>query len=374
MTAALGVISANSTSDALRITQVGTGNALIVEDEANPDATPFVITASGNVGIGTTTPAGKLDVAGDIISQTSLNGTGTFWFQSKKSRGTVDVPTTVLNGDGIGGLLAVAYQSSYRSYAAISFNINGTVSTNTVPTDIVFTALETGAPVGGSERMRIASTGNVGIGTTSPDDALHLANATSANFILEDSGAATNNAAQGKVEFQRSADVPFGGLYVTDGTVDLNISTKFSTGFLTFGTDTGTERMRITSTGNVGIGTTTPATRLHVSGTTTLDGGYTEKVFAITDGATVNLDPNNGSIQTWTLGAGRTPGQENWAAGQSITLMIDDGTANTITWTTLAPVWETNGGVAPTLATSGFTVIVLWKVATTIYGARVGDA
>jgi hypothetical protein len=111
-----------------------------------------------------------------------------------------------------------------------------------------------------------------------------------------------------------------------------------------------------------------------VSGTTTLDGGYTEKVFAITDGATVNLDPNNGSIQTWTLGAGRTPGQANWAAGQSITLMIDDGTANTITWTTLDPVWETNGGVAPTLATSGFTVIVLWKVATTIYGARVGDA
>jgi hypothetical protein len=105
-----------------------------------------------------------------------------------------------------------------------------------------------------------------------------------------------------------------------------------------------------------------------------LNDGYTEEVFAITDGATVNLDPNNGSIQTWTLGANRTPGQANWAAGQSITLMIDDGTAQTITWTTLAPVWETNGGSAPTLALTGFTVIVLWKVGTTIYGARVGDA
>lgn len=101
---------------------------------------------------------------------------------------------------------------------------------------------------------------------------------------------------------------------------------------------------------------------------------YTETVFAITDGATVNLDPNNGSIQTWTLDASRTPGQANWAAGQSITLMIDDGTARTITWTTLGVVWETNGGVAPTLATTGFTVIVLWKIGTTIYGARVGDA
>jgi hypothetical protein len=105
-----------------------------------------------------------------------------------------------------------------------------------------------------------------------------------------------------------------------------------------------------------------------------LNDGYTEEVFAISDGASVILDPNNGSIQTWTLGANRTPDQANWAAGQSITLMVDDGTARTITWTTLAVVWETNGGTAPVLATSGFTVIVLWKVGTTIYGARVGDA
>jgi hypothetical protein len=105
-----------------------------------------------------------------------------------------------------------------------------------------------------------------------------------------------------------------------------------------------------------------------------LNDGYTEEVFAITDGTTVNLDPNNGSIQTWTLGANRTPGQANWAAGQSITLMVDDGSAATITWTTLGVVWKTNGGSAPTLNTTGFTVIALWKVNTTIYGARVGDA
>jgi hypothetical protein len=105
-----------------------------------------------------------------------------------------------------------------------------------------------------------------------------------------------------------------------------------------------------------------------------LNDGYTEEVFAITDGATVDLDPNNGSIQTWTLGANRTPGQANWAAGQSITLMVDDGSAFTITWTTLDVVWKTDGGTAPTLNTTGFTVIALWKVGTTIYGARVGDA
>jgi hypothetical protein len=104
-----------------------------------------------------------------------------------------------------------------------------------------------------------------------------------------------------------------------------------------------------------------------------LNDGYTEEVFAVTDGATVNLDPNNGSIQTWTLGANRTPGQANWAAGQSITLMINDSASSfTVTWTTLGVVWV--GGSAPSLApASGFTIITLWKVSTTIYGALVGQ-
>lgn len=103
-------------------------------------------------------------------------------------------------------------------------------------------------------------------------------------------------------------------------------------------------------------------------------GNYTETIYAITDGSTVALDPNNGPIQTWTLGGSRTPTQANWAAGQSITLLVDDGSAATITWTTLSVVWKTGGGTAPTLNTTGFTVIVLWKVGSTIYGARVGDA
>ena len=61
-------VDANSTSNALRITQTGTGNALLVEDSANPDSTPFVITAAGDVGIGTTSPGRTLDVFGIIRS------------------------------------------------------------------------------------------------------------------------------------------------------------------------------------------------------------------------------------------------------------------------------------------------------------------
>jgi hypothetical protein len=37
-------------------------------------------------------------------------------------------------------------------------------------------------------------------------------------------------------------------------------------------------------------------------------------------------------------------------------------------------VWKTNSGSAPTLNTTGYTVIQLWKVGDQVYGARVGDA
>ena len=73
ITATSGVINANTTTDALRITQLGAGNALVVEDSANPDATPFVIDASGNVGIGTSSPAFKLDVNGEASISNGTN-------------------------------------------------------------------------------------------------------------------------------------------------------------------------------------------------------------------------------------------------------------------------------------------------------------
>jgi hypothetical protein len=104
-----------------------------------------------------------------------------------------------------------------------------------------------------------------------------------------------------------------------------------------------------------------------------LNDGYTEEIFAVT-GTTPALSPTNGSVQTWTLTGASTPTAGTWANGQSITLLIDDGTANTITWTSLAVTWKTNGGSAPTLLTTGLTVIQLWKVGDVIYGARVGDA
>ena len=139
--------------------------------------------------------------------------------------------------------------------------------------------------------------------------------------------------------------------------------------------------------GNINItpnGTgSTVVTKLSASAAALTDpvitGAILEDVYTITDGAAFEIDPGNGSIQLITLGASRTPKATNFAAGESVTLMVDDGTAYTLTWTDSTfggsgVVWKTNGGVAPTLNTSGYTVITLWKVSTQVYGARVGDA
>ena len=139
--------------------------------------------------------------------------------------------------------------------------------------------------------------------------------------------------------------------------------------------------------GNINItpnGTgSTVVTKLSASAAALTDpvitGAILEDVYTISDGAAFEIDPGNGSIQLITLGASRTPKATNFAAGESVTLMVDDGSAYTLTWTDSTfggsgVVWKTNGGVAPTLNTSGYTVITLWKVSTQVYGARVGDA
>lgn len=105
-------------------------------------------------------------------------------------------------------------------------------------------------------------------------------------------------------------------------------------------------------------------------------GTILEDVYTISDGAAFEIDPGNGSVQLITLGASRTPKGTNFAAGESVTLMINDGTDYTITWTdstfgTGGVIWT--GGSAPTLATSGYSVVQLWKVGSQVYGASVGD-
>lgn len=60
------VFADTTSGDLVRITQTGTGNALIVEDQTNPDASPFVITGIGSVGIQTNAPSANFDVFGGM--------------------------------------------------------------------------------------------------------------------------------------------------------------------------------------------------------------------------------------------------------------------------------------------------------------------
>ena len=127
----------DNTNAALRVTQLGTGNALVVEDSTNPDSSPFVVDSSGNVGIGTSSPAVKLDVAGgvriayDTFLEADDNSGG--WVEMLKTDSSLN--TVLANNKG----------------SAIVFNNNAT-----------------------SERMRIDSSGNVGIGVTSVSYQLQL--------------------------------------------------------------------------------------------------------------------------------------------------------------------------------------------------------
>ena len=104
-----------------------------------------------------------------------------------------------------------------------------------------------------------------------------------------------------------------------------------------------------------------------LTGSVTFEDAINENVYTIPDGTSSDLDPDNGMIQIWTLGANRTA-TESLTNGQSMMLMVGI-LSYTLTWPTITWV----GGSAPTLSTSSYTVIELWKASNTLYGARVGD-
>jgi citrate lyase gamma subunit len=98
--------------------------------------------------------------------------------------------------------------------------------------------------------------------------------------------------------------------------------------------------------------------------------GLGETVAALS-GTSYALSVANGTILTWTLTANSTL-TDSLSSGQSVELNVDDGTNYTISYPTIT--WITNGGVAPTLKTTGVTKIVFEKVGSVLYGARIGDA
>jgi hypothetical protein len=177
----------------------------------------------GNVGIGTSSPASKLDVRDSISASTSLDPT-----------------LLTLRNDSDGGA-AIDFKNDVNGNSRIASKVNSTGG-GTNETSLVFSTSNSGVL---AEAMRIDSSGNVGIGTSSPNSSynLTLAGATAANGLTVYNTSDSNRG--GSIRAIGSS---------ANGVFD--ISTTSSVYSLTFGIDS-IERMRIDSSGTVLVGKTT---------------------------------------------------------------------------------------------------------------------
>ena len=192
------------------------------------------IDSSGNVGIGTSSPDAnaKLDVAGTVRSGVGASDPGT----------------------------------------GAAFYLVGSGSFQTVIGGAAF-AVNTGANNARTERMRIASDGNVGIGTSSPTYRLDIVSGdttASVGYAMRLRSNATATAAA--VQFTNSAASAQNGLIRCTDTGETVIQADGASSLLAFRTN-GSERMRIDSSGNVGIGTTSISYKLEVAGDVRIAGG-----------------------------------------------------------------------------------------------------
>jgi hypothetical protein len=181
------LISANSTTDALRITQIGTGDALRVEDEANPDSSPFVINAAGRVMVGTTTP---VTYSGGLAPHFQVNGTdgatasiGIYRtggsapiVHAIASNGTPSVPTISAINNGLLRIRSAGYDgTSFIVASDILAEVDGTPGTGSMPGRLILSTTANGAS-SPTEALRINSSQNIGIGNgvTTTDSAFSV--------------------------------------------------------------------------------------------------------------------------------------------------------------------------------------------------------
>lgn len=200
------------------------------------------IDSSGNVGIGTSSPAQLLSLSSAspriILTQTTAN-----------SNAYVDAATS-------GVLEFSADDNNVAASSSMRFKVDG------------------------AERMRIDSSGNVGIGTSSPAARLEISGGNAGvtdpllspnrlRFTDSDTTKA-NNQVTGGLEWY-TADTDAAGVYAYISSATNSAGSGYVT-FATGSSSTIAERMRIDSSGNVGIGTSTMSQKLVIdvnSSTTT---------------------------------------------------------------------------------------------------------
>jgi hypothetical protein len=252
------------------------------DSSANPTE-KVTILGNGNVGFNTTSPTGSratnlVQVAGSL----AVLRVGP-WFS------TDDRDFIELQADGA-NTKVYSPNEDFSFYNPVgNANITGSVIN-------ICSVGNTNFFNSGSERMRITSAGNVGIGTTSPSAKLHtyLADGTNDNRLLIQQGSngyasainlVANNNDGARYNYINSGPNNSISMWQIGGGGVENTMVMYTS---------GSERMRITSGGNVGIGTTSPKTKLDVDGYF----GAGSKAVTITDSystqLTINLSNHTG--------------------------------------------------------------------------------
>ena len=283
------------TMDGTAIRFLTASTQTVAQDSAVTMAEKMTILNSGNVGIGTTGPGAKLDVS----SASGGSGSGIRLIQAAESgvAGTSYIPIdfTVPTTGLIGQFLATAHNYvnggtnlAADSVALLSYASNGQLLLGQTGST-GYISFDTGGVGAANERMRINSSGNVGIGTTAPVALLALNGGTTAALGINFGDATANlyRAGAGSIKTDGNLIVngyisaTSGGAVVTtrSNRADLyglnGVSLSYGAGF--------TQGLVIDTTGNVGIGTTAPGSKLHVQGTAWAISGTAKATVLIDD-------------------------------------------------------------------------------------------
>ena len=202
------------------------------------------IDVSGNVGIGTTSPAKQLDLAASNTGITTGDPLNTLRF--------TDTDTTSAAGQPMG---RIEWYSADSDGAGVKAYIQAQATDGSPDADIIFATNHVSGG-GTAERMRIQYDGSVGIGTSSPGSRLEVLSASSASAIRVTAGVASTTTGTATLRLQSYNS----GSGVVGSAEISNTAPAGGQSILTFSTspsgNSPTERMRLDASGNLLVGTT----------------------------------------------------------------------------------------------------------------------